>query len=81
MNIYKELRAEGLIAKRYEERGYTVSVGPSVAEIPFSLGNFRPDILASRGDEHLIIEVKSSAERVDPAVYFEVDELVQQHPG
>lgn len=81
MNLYKELRAERLIAKRYEESGYTVSLGPTVAEIPFSLGNFRPDILASRGDEHLIIEVKSSGERVDPEVYFKVDELLQQHPG
>jgi hypothetical protein len=37
--------------------------------------------LPSRGDEHLIIDVKSGGERVDPEVYFNVDELVQQHPG
>lgn len=81
MNLHKELRAERLIAKRYEERGYVVTFGPPAAAIPFSLGNYRPDILASRGDEHLIIDVKSGGERVDPEIYFKVDELVQQHPG
>lgn len=81
MNLTKGLRAERLIAKRYEERGYSVTLEPPPAAIPFPLGSYHPDILATRGDEHLIIDVKSAGARVDPEVYFELDGLIQKHPG
>lgn len=81
MNITKELRAERLIAKQYEERGYVVTLEPPVAAIPFSLGRYRPDILATRGAENLIIEVKSAGAKVDPEIFFKLDAEVQQHPG
>jgi hypothetical protein len=81
MNIAKELRAERLIAKRYEELGYTVTLEPPSSAIPFPLGSYRPDILAIRGTENLIIEVKTAGARVDPEIYFRLDEQVQQHPG
>lgn len=81
MNIINGLRAERLIAKRYEERGYVVTLEPLRSAIPFSLGNYRPDILATKGDENILIEVKTPGARIDSEVYFRLDQEVQQHPG
>lgn len=81
MNLTKELRAARLIAKRYEDRGYIVTIEPPSSAIPFELVNYRPDILAIRGDEHLIIDIKTAGTRGDPEAYFRLDEQMQQHPG
>jgi hypothetical protein len=81
MNMFAGIRAERLIAKRYERDGYAVTMEPPPSAIPFSLGNYRPDILASKGGENLLIEVKGSGARVDPQVYLSVDREVQRHPG
>lgn len=81
MNALNGLRAERLIAKRYEERGYAVTTEPPPSAIPFSLGNYKPDILAIKGKENLLIEVKSPGARIDSQVYLRVDEEVQRHPG
>jgi hypothetical protein len=81
MNMIKGLQAERLIAERYEERGYVVTIGPPRSAIPFALGNYIPDILATKGDENILIEVKPSGARIDSELYFRLDEEVQQHPG
>lgn len=81
MNMEKEPLAVRLIAKRYEERGYAVTLAPPSSAIPFSLGSYIPTILASRGDEHLVIEVKMAGTIVDPDAYFQLDAKIQQHPG
>lgn len=81
MNVSNALRAERLVAKRYEERGYTVTIEPSQSAIPFELGNYRPDILATNGEEWLIIEVKGPGARVNNEVYRELSRKVEEHPG
>lgn len=81
MSSLNGLQAERMIAKHYEERGYAVTTEPPPSAIPFSLGNYKPDILAIRGDENLIIEVKGPGARVDSSVYLRLDEEVQLHPG
>jgi hypothetical protein len=81
MNVTKGLQAERLIAKRFEERGYLVQIDPPPVAIPFSLGGYRPDILAEKAGEHIIIEVKTAGVPVDTDFYVELDERVQQHPG
>jgi hypothetical protein len=81
MNMIKGLRAERLIAKRYEELGYVVTLEPPRSAIPFPLEGFKPDILATKGNEKIIIEVKTPGARINPDVYFRVDQKVQQHPG
>lgn len=81
MNMVKGLRAERLIAERYEERGYVVTLEPPRSAVPFPLENYMPDILAVKGDEKILIEVKTSGARINPESYFRLDQEVQQHPG
>lgn len=81
MNMLTQSRAERLIAKRYEEHGYVVIPEPPVSAIPFSLGKYKPDILAVKDGEHVLVEVKSPGARVNSDIYFWVDRQVQQHPG
>ncbi len=38
-------------------------------------------MLASKGTENLLIEVKGSGSRIDPEIYLSVDREVQRHPG
>ena len=46
------------VAERYRSRGYDVLVEPSL-ELPDGM-RFRPDILARRGDETIVIEVRNA---------------------
>lgn len=81
MSVINSQRSERLIAKRYEEKGYVVTINPESSVIPFSLGRYRPDILATKGTENLIIEVKSAGAKVNSDIYFNVDQETQKHPG
>jgi hypothetical protein len=55
----RERRAMEVIAAEYEKQGYEVSREPSVADTPDLLRPFQPDMLARKGDEMWIIEVKT----------------------
>ncbi|MFM9438399.1 Holliday junction resolvase [Janthinobacterium sp. CG_23.3] len=81
MNIINGHRSERLIAKRYEEQGYVVTLNPESSALPFAIGNYRPDILAIKGDDKIIIEVKSAGAKIDSDAYFRLDREVQRHPG
>ncbi|WP_139835886.1 hypothetical protein [Pseudomonas sp. R16(2017)] len=81
MSFLDGARAERLVAKRYEERGYTVIIEPPPSAIPFPLEGYKPDLLATKDSENLLIEVKRRGARVDSKLFFRVDEEVQRHPG
>ncbi|MFX1680369.1 hypothetical protein [Mitsuaria sp. CC2] len=81
MSTEKARQAERLIAKRYELQGYAVTVEPSMSQLPFSLGSYRPDLLAVNGKEHLLIEVKTAGSPLNAELIFDVDQEVQRHPG
>lgn len=81
MSFLDSARAERLVAKRYEERGYTVIIEPPSSAIPFPLEGYKPDLLATKDSENLLIEVKRRGARVDSKLFFRVDEEVQRHPG
>ncbi len=68
-------------AEDYRARGYDVIIQPSREELPEPLAYFQPDILARKGGETVIIEVKSRQSlgrepHVEPLV-----RAVQQVPG
>jgi hypothetical protein len=46
------------LARRYREEGYDVIVEPRVDDLPPPFQSFRPDLLARRGTEGVIAEVK-----------------------
>jgi hypothetical protein len=82
MSLYDTAKkAERLIAKRYEELGYTVTTEPSLSAIPFDLKGYKPDLLAVKAGEKLLIDVKGPRGRIDQDLYLRVGQEVQQHPG
>lgn len=81
MSLLTELQASITVAKQFEEDGYVVTLEPSNLEIPFDLGNYRPDILAVKPNDCVIIEVKQSTREGDREKYLRVAEIVAQHPG
>lgn len=81
MSVSVAIMAEIHIAKKYEADGYTVVPNPRKDLIPFNLDGYIPDILATRGDENILIEVKTSKARVDTEKLFKISKIVQSHPG
>ena len=70
-----------MLAKALEDDGYAVVVKPSPDKLPFTLEGYTPDLLATRADDNLIVEVKS---RRTPDVvqrYRRVADTVKAHPG
>lgn len=81
MNMHKGILAERLIAKRYEEQGYAVTIEPEPHVIPFSLGGYHPDLLATKGKENLLVEVKIAGAKRDEQRYFRLAEEIERHQG
>lgn len=69
------------IAERYRSDGFEVVIEPQVNDIPFDLGSYHPDMLARKPQINLIIEVKSSADRLSFDQLRSVAETVRQHSG
>lgn len=54
------------IAQEYKEKGYEVFVEPSIGQMntfPLHLNNYRPDLVAMKDGDNVIIEVKSSEDK------------------
>lgn len=79
MSVTDSLRAEKFVAKQYEDQGYTVTFEPAQSEIPFPLHGYRPDILATKGSERLLVEVKRAGTRVEPSRYVSIGEEAARH--
>ncbi|NET59883.1 MAG: hypothetical protein F6K47_28160 [Symploca sp. SIO2E6] len=73
---------ESTVAERYRSIGFNVLVEPSASQIPFDLGGYRPDILATKEpDQNLIIEVKNTAERLSVDRFKSIAAIVNEQPG
>lgn len=69
------------VANEYRARGYDVTVQPSSEQLPSPLAVYRPDIVAHKGDETVVVEVKSRhALRQSPEVQ-QLAAAVRQLPG
>ncbi|MDY6991323.1 MAG: hypothetical protein SVR94_01785 [Pseudomonadota bacterium] len=68
-------------AQEFKDKGYDVKLEPSQAELPFDLGNYRPDLIAYKGNEGIILEVKGSQARFSVDRYQEVAEEIARHQG
>lgn len=69
------------VAEEYRSRGFDVIVRPRRGQLPEPLAGFEPDIVARKGDETVIVEVKSRQSlrhepRVEPLV-----RAIEEVPG
>jgi hypothetical protein len=69
------------IAENYRRRGFEVFVEPKGKALPEFLADTTPDIIANRGNEHLVIEVKRAPKTVDPEQVAAISKRLAPHPG
>lgn len=70
------------VAKKYRRDKYEVVTEPQPDELPFDLGNYRPDLLVKKPDgTGYIIEIKSSASHVSVERYREIAEMISKYQG
>lgn len=81
MSIITEFQAHSAIARKFEEDGYVVTIDPRSQEIPFDLGNYRPDLLAVKPGDNVIVEVKRPGSRKTVDFYLHISDVAAAHPG
>ena len=69
------------LVRHYERQGYVVLREPKGLSLPFDLGSYRPDLVARKGDEGLIIEVKASTSKTSIDRFQTLAEAVRERPG
>jgi hypothetical protein len=71
------------LVRTYQQRGYQVYREPDevASHIPFDLGGYRPDLLVEKGDEHILIEVRSEQSPLSIDRFQELTLKVRQHTG
>jgi hypothetical protein len=70
-----------VIAEKYKQRGYKVTIEPAAERLPDFLREFRPDLIAEGPDESVVVEIKARGKvrRLDD--WARLASTVQQHPG
>lgn len=81
--VLKNLDDEKLnsLASTYVRDGFDVLIEPSPHQLPFDLGGYCPDLIAVKGETHLMIEVKPSASRVSVDRLQSLAQEIAQHAG
>ena len=69
------------IAAEYEARGYEVLVEPSPEQLPEFLVGFRPDLVARRPNDSVVVEVKVGTQTAASERFRELAETIQRQPG
>ncbi|HIK18279.1 MAG TPA: hypothetical protein IGS53_23745 [Leptolyngbyaceae cyanobacterium M33_DOE_097] len=71
------------LAEEYRTKGYEISFQPNSENLPDFLRNYRPDLIAQREGEAVIIEVKSrnSLNSASGQYLQNLAQSVEQHPG
>jgi hypothetical protein len=68
------------IAEEYRSRGYEVIEEPSPAQLPDFLSGYRPALLVRKGDEVIVVEVKSRSSLAKDAQIRDLAQLLQTKP-
>jgi hypothetical protein len=76
----RERQRARAIAEEYRSRGYEVIEQPSPEQLPEFLAGYHPDVLVQRGDEAIIVEVKSRSSLIKDPRIRELARLVQAEP-
>jgi len=69
------------IAEEYRSKGYDVLVEPSDPDLPPFLRGRQPDLIARRGDERLVIEIKAPSSKAEPERLRDLAEKIQGESG
>jgi REase_AHJR-like len=76
----REKQRARAIAEEYRSRGYEVIEEPSPEQLPGFLSGYRPDLLVRRGDEAIIVEVKSRSSLAKDPRIRKLARLLQTKP-
>jgi hypothetical protein len=68
------------IANRYRKAGFRVSLEPDAKSRPKFLGNFVPDLIARKGDQRIVIEVKDLTSGKKKSKLGKISALVENEP-
>jgi hypothetical protein len=69
------------VADDYRRQGYTVVVLPTDGALPQFLEGFRPDLIAQRPDDNVVVEIKTGTRTSIAERLREVVERVNREPG
>jgi HEPN domain-containing protein len=69
------------VAERYRQGGYRVQFDPDPSLLPKEAKSLRPDFLASKGEEHVIVEVKSPQNLLAYPALLRLAEVIRKVPG
>jgi len=79
MDFEHELRQ---VAKRYEQEGYAVILRPNRDQLPPFAADFGVDILATKGDQRVIVEVKRNRKDLsDNPKLSQLADIMNTEPG
>lgn len=68
-------------AQELSDNGYKVLIEPSSSDLPFELGGYRPDLIAIKNDEGIVLEIKTSLNRLSVDRFQEIAERIASHSG
>jgi REase_AHJR-like/Protein of unknown function DUF86 len=69
------------LAEEYRSRGYQVIEEPSPAQLPDFLSGYRPDLLVRKGDETIIVAIKSRSSLAKDPQTRDLARLLQTKPN
>ncbi|MGK7895585.1 MAG: hypothetical protein AB4372_18715 [Xenococcus sp. (in: cyanobacteria)] len=71
------------LAEEYRDKGYEILIHPNPEDLPDFLRNYRPDMIARREDEKVIIEVKSRSSLNSASTQYlpNLAQVIEKHPG
>jgi hypothetical protein len=82
MSIASEKQEVQRLARKYREEGYAVFTHEEAAQVlPETLRGVGPDLVASKGQEHILVKVKTKGENEDRERIVRLAEAVQQEPN
>jgi len=69
------------IASIFERDGYQVFIEPTIEQVPIDLGSYRPDLVAIKGEQGIVVEIKVSLKRLPTKKFNEISNMVSSHKG
>ena len=69
------------LAKEYRGKGYEVIEGPAPEQLPDFLSGYKPDLLVQKGDEAVVVKVKSRSSLAKDPQVRDLARLLQAKPG